>query len=742
VPDPTRPRRPTIGVLAGWQVYERTTINWFLAALLQGVTQGARDLGCDLLLACGLGPRIGDPHDARPAWPALGEEVDFVPVGSWNTDGLLVLSPLRTEARREFARRLQAAGHPLVFVGAGDGRPSVEVDSLAGIRQALEHLRGHGHERIAFVAGDPLDAGDSTRRLDAFRRLMPELGLRLAEPLVAHGHHSEQGGYDAMGAILGRGEPLTAVIASNDMSAIGAMRALAEAGLDVPGDVAVVGFDDHLMASAHVPPLTTVRYPLAQAGRVAVERLVEAIRGEHGLPETVDIPPLLVARRSCGCLPRDAAAPPVPAGAGGADDLVDEIASGMAAAAQQSGAVMRPTTAAHVCWRLANGLQQSLAEGAPAAFEAALIDLLQRLEAAGDRAHLWQPALSRLRQAVPRLLGKAPAASTAAAEELLHFARQALSESAERQGARQKVEDAELADRVSALAVPLQSAQNEGQILDLLARHAPPLGLRPACLALYEPASHDPVAWSRVLLLDGERPPPGSEAARLPTRGILPARLRQTPDARCLAVLPLVHQQRARGFVALDADSLEPCAAILRPLASALESVRLQAAVRALTFTDELTGLHNRRFFEQELRRETERARRFGRRVALVMIDVDHFKVYNDRFGHRAGDDALRGVAACLVGAAARRVDAVTRYGGEEFAVLLAETDLVGARFVAERVREVVAESREFLCPLTVSAGVAALEGEAAEAETLVVQADEALYQAKREGRNRVCVAD
>ena len=179
----------------------------------------------------------------------------------------------------------------------------------------------------------------------------------------------------------------------------------------------------------------------------------------------------------------------------------------------------------------------------------------------------------------------------------------------------------------------------------------------------------------------------------------------------------------------------------MRPLAVALETVRLQAAVRALTVTDELTGLFNRRFFEQELRREADRARRFGRSVALVMIDVDHFKGYNDRFGHRAGDDALRGVAACLVGAAARRVDAVTRYGGEEFAVLLSETDAEGARFVAERIREVVAESQEFLSPLTVSAGVAALCGDAAEAESLVVQADEALYAAKREGRNRVRVA-
>ena len=737
-----RRARPTIGVLAGWQIYERTTTNWFLEALLRGVMEGAREHGCDLLLACGIGDRIDGTGDLRPAWPATGDDVHFVPVGGWNTDGLVVLSPLRTEARRSHARSLQATGHPVVFVGSGDGRPTVEIDSAAGIRQALEHLRSHGHSRVAFVAGDPLDRGDSTLRLDAFRRMLPALGLESDEELIEHGRHSEHGGYDAMRAILARGRAFTAVVASNDLSAIGAMRALAEAGRDVPGDVAVVGFDDHLMASAHAPAAHQRPLP-AGRGRTPCRRAPAGALAEgRALPETTAIPPVLVGRRSCGCLPCEPVGPGI-AAADATIPLADAVAAEMAAAALLSGAVATAAAAAASCRALLAGLQGSLRKGTPQAFDGALIALLQRLEASGDRAHRWQPALSVLRRAAPGLLPAAAAAggsAVASAEDLLHFARVALSESADREGARQRLADAERADRVGALAVPLQSAQDETEILDLLEAHAPALGLRPVCLALYEPTAHDPVAWSRVLLLDGERPDAGGRGARQPTRGILPSRLRDSAVPRCLAVLPLVHQERALGFVALDVDTLEPCAAVVRPLAVALETVRLQAAVRALTVTDELTGLFNRRFFEQELRREADRARRFGRSVALVMIDVDHFKSYNDRFGHRAGDDALRGVAACLVGAAARRVDAVTRYGGEEFAVLLSETDAEGARFVAERIREVVAEHQEFLCPLTVSAGVAALAGEEADSEALVVRADAALYSAKREGRNRVSV--
>ena len=644
-----RRARPTIGVLAGWQVYERTTINWFLEALLRGVMEGARATGCDLLLACGVGGRIEGAGDQHPAWPATGDDVHFVPVGGWNTDGLVVLSPLRTAARREHARREQAAGHPIVFVGAGDGWPAVEIDSAAGIRLAVEHLRGHGHSQLAFVAGDPLDEGDSALRLAAFRRVLPELGLACDERLVEPGGHSEHGGYEAMRAILERGRPFTAVVASNDVSAIGAMRALAEAGLNVPSDVAVVGFDDHLMASAHVPPLTSVRYPLAEAGRRAVELLAGALTAGRPLPETTAIPPLLVGRRSCGCLPTEpSAVESAPADA--TIPLSDAVAAEMAEAALRSGALASAPDAMRTCGRLLIGLQTSLRSASPAAFDRALIALLQQLEATGDRAHRWQPALSVLRRGAAGLL---PAGTAARAEDLLHFARVAFSESADREGARQRLADAERADRVSALAVPLQSAQDEAEVLSLLEAHAPALGLRPVCLALYEPTAEDPVAWSRVLLLDGERPAEGGVGARLPTRGILPFRLRDSPAPRSLAVLPLVHHERTLGFVALDVDSLEPCAAVARPLAAALETVRLQAAVRALTVTDELTGLFNRRFFEQELRREAERARRFGRSVALVMVDVDHFKSYNDRFGHRAGDDALRGVAACLVGAAA-----------------------------------------------------------------------------------------
>jgi diguanylate cyclase (GGDEF)-like protein len=723
--------------VAGWQVYERTTPNWFLEGILRGAAEAGAAFGCDVLLSCGIAAQIDDPAEVHPGWPTLDRDVDFVPVGSWNTDGLVFVSPLRSAVRRQYALDLQRAGFPVVFVGTGDGLPSIVADSAPGLRGALEHLRAHGHRSVAFLSGDPWDLGDSFTRLAQFRSLRTELGLDESEELVAPGLHTEEGGYQAMRAILDAGHPFSAVLASNDTSALGALRALAERGRRVPEDVAVVGFDDQPGASANVPPLASIGYPLADAGWRAVELLLGLVHGQLTLPQTVPVPTRLIRRRSCGCLHRDASTagepPEVPAFLPGED-----VPAAMVRALEHAPPRLSAPVVLDLCRRLETGLLDSVAAGSSAPFEAALMEILQRVESGGDRAQRWHAALTCLRRAVRSRVG---AGSLEAAEDLLHMARVALSESADRQDARRRSHLSRQAEGVSALTVPLQSARDEGEILALLAEHAPPLGVTPVCLALYEPEGDDPVAWSRLIPIESPAGAERPEAQRVETRRLWADGQPRRDSPRCLAVLPLVRSGRPMGLLAVEATSLAPGAAIARQLAVALESVALQAAVRALTFTDELTGLHNRRFFEQELKREAEGARRFRRHLALVLLDVDHFKPYNDTFGHRAGDEALRRVAGHLAEAVPRRLDAVARYGGEEFVVLLTETDLECARLVAERIRESVQSSADFRRPLTISAGIAVTRGEDCDPESLVLRADEALYQAKRDGRNCVRVA-
>jgi diguanylate cyclase (GGDEF)-like protein len=167
--------------------------------------------------------------------------------------------------------------------------------------------------------------------------------------------------------------------------------------------------------------------------------------------------------------------------------------------------------------------------------------------------------------------------------------------------------------------------------------------------------------------------------------------------------------------------------------------------LRDLAVVDELTGLHNRRFFERRLAHEMDRFERYRHSLGLVLFDVDLFKRINDGHGHPAGDEVLRQLAR-ISQAAVRRVDILARWGGEEFAILLPETGCEGASIVGERLRAAV-EQAEFLIdgvriPVTISLGVAACEGAwVGDSAALVRASDEALYRAKQQGRNCVVSA-
>jgi diguanylate cyclase (GGDEF)-like protein len=161
--------------------------------------------------------------------------------------------------------------------------------------------------------------------------------------------------------------------------------------------------------------------------------------------------------------------------------------------------------------------------------------------------------------------------------------------------------------------------------------------------------------------------------------------------------------------------------------------------------TDGLTGLGNRRTFDEELALEWRRAHRIGDSFALVLLDLDDFKKVNDKHGHPAGDAVLRTVGE-LLGNGVRQIDLAARYGGEEFVVLVPESDLKGAVQLAKRLKTALSKARVELpdgrtLKVTASFGVAA-KGELASAEELIVAADEALYEAKRAGKNRVVAAE
>lgn len=222
-------------------------------------------------------------------------------------------------------------------------------------------------------------------------------------------------------------------------------------------------------------------------------------------------------------------------------------------------------------------------------------------------------------------------------------------------------------------------------------------------------------------------------------------------EKTCLTV-PLLSRGQVAGFFVViheraehtfTSDELALARAITEQAGAAWERARLHEELEILATTDGLTELSNHRHFYERLAQEIKRADRAGTSLPMLMIDIDDFKSYNDRHGHQAGDEALRGIARILTRDVRQDLDVVARYGGEELVVLLPGT--LDAPLVAERIRSHV-ESARFLTPqgdagLTVSIGVSFYPQDAKDMDDLVARADAAMYTAKRLGKNRIQVA-
>lgn len=577
--------RPTIGVVAGWQVYSGT-LDSFLSHVFRGIQAAAKAHACNLLLACGVGS-ARDMGRQRPAWPFLFPEVDFVPVGPWNTDGLIVVSPLAYEAGEQYFAALVESGFPLVYAGDRDVGPAVVVDNEAGIREALQHLVEHGHRRIAFIAGsEQAQRGDCGSRLRAYRAGVQQLGLADDPALIACGAHTYAGGYQALRELLARGAQFTAVLASNDSSAIGVMDALHEAGFVIPRDVAVVGFDDRLEARAQMPPLTTVHYPMFDLGYQAVELLLGTMAGQTTAAEPVRIPTRLAVRESCGCLP----GAPIGAGvrrgrasAAPADDSRTAVVQALIAAVENESLGLKLQEVAELGERLVAAFETSLVQGTPTFFLQTVRQIIEEVANHEDDVYGWQVAISVLKRHLPILMrGLATHLSRSQAEAILDQAQAVINALARRNIIRLLIRQAQVADQVGLMTSEFFAAQDQREILAGLVANLSSVGIRHAAVACYEAEGDDPVAWSVL------QTPCENSAPRFPSRAFPPAGLYSEDEPYQLAVLPLRIQDALCGFVAFDGSYLEPCADIARQLSAALRGVRLyQEAIEARRSAEE-----------------------------------------------------------------------------------------------------------------------------------------------------------
>lgn len=219
----------------------------------------------------------------------------------------------------------------------------------------------------------------------------------------------------------------------------------------------------------------------------------------------------------------------------------------------------------------------------------------------------------------------------------------------------------------------------------------------------------------------------------------------QVSESHGHIILPLRFGKETKGVLCLSSPSgfemnqrIEyTLLAIAGEIGLAIANVRLQEKTKALSLEDPLTGIANRRLLDLILEKTIARADRFGEELSVIMADIDHFKLYNDTFGHQEGDKVLCQVASIL-SEETRKTDLVVRFGGEEFLVLLPDADLNQAKNKAESIRLSI-ETKSSVCA---SLGVASYQSGLTTKDSLILRADQALYEAKRGGRNRVCASD
>jgi DNA-binding LacI/PurR family transcriptional regulator len=263
----------------------------FFSRLVDALVNVARDAGYDLML----GSAKGDPEQAV----ALSETLDMR-----YCDGLLLLGDLQETPEDHSFLDTLSRQVPLVLVCRGSGQlvgdtPSVTMDNRLGARLVLDYLVELGHRRIAFIGSARL--GDLSERDDAYAEFMSGHFGGVPEGCRQHVENALEGGYQAMTRLLALPQPPTAIFAADDTMAIGAMKAAAEAGVAVPRDVSIAGFDDIKIAGYLHPSLTTVHQPYEEIACESVKLLLEIIR-DKAIPQPaphLTIAPELVRRESC-----------------------------------------------------------------------------------------------------------------------------------------------------------------------------------------------------------------------------------------------------------------------------------------------------------------------------------------------------------------------------------------------------------------------------------------------------------
>ncbi len=672
-----------------------------------------------------------------------GEPGDFSARAAWSqADGVVSITAAVGAA---YLQRLREAGKPVVLLSSppmADFRaPVAQPDNYAGTIAAVEHLIAHGHTRIGFVGN--LAQQDIRDRFAAYRIALEAHGL-VVEPalMFAAPENAETGGAVAARSVLDSPHRPTALMVATDRNAIGLMRTLASAGLVIPRDLAIVAFDNIAAGTFSSPTLSSIDQRFDDVGALAGRLLLAKIRGDE-VPDiaVASASAALMVRESCGCdtdaqhsrNSSDGAA--LGASTQHVRDGLQDVLQDVLQRELRTGDEVVDSRSHEAVAAIARDAVRVVEQGdsVTAAQVQALMTSLQRLTSRTDTLRRFTDAIADYARrasasAAPTTEGTHPVSARIAAAlwkvQAGAFLQQ--SEITDTAIAEQYVVDAGLLDVGGSDPRDLRwFAGTHVKAGTLALWEGAPSGGRLKIVGTYDPATIQPELVGTILA--SEDFPPGALISIA------------APERReACVVLPVRTPGRDWGLLALVAESdrttaretYQHWAALL---CASLESQRLQEALRESALFDALTGLPNRLLSVQQLEQALALWQRSRTPFAVLFLDLDEFKSINDSLGHQMGDRVLKAVGADIMHEL-RSVDKAARFGGDEFVILLSDTDPGGALVAAHRVQAMLARAHNLdghEIAMRASIGIATSALEYTSAEDVLRDADTAMYGAK-----------
>ncbi len=530
-----RRNKPTIGFLVS------DLISNYYFPMWSGINDAAAEHGVNLICFPGKQMHSPDPLD-------LSGNIVYEFIGPENVDGIILTGSLTVfDKDTSFFDRYGNLAKVIIAMEL-NGVPSIKTDNDIGFRALLTHLiKDHSYRRLAYIGG-PEHNEDSQRRQQIYTELLTYFGIPVNPELMTWGlFHLESSGSEAIKTILDeRKAEFDAVVAANDILAIGAVFELRRRGIRIPDDIAVTGFDDQEWAKYFIPPLTTVHQSVYQQGKYAVEILLAQLQGDS-VPEETLLPTEVIIRRSCGCFSKHVTGAAIVESKASAESWSQAILSEMVLALND----LHSPMAKDWCQQLRDTFLGDIQTEASHNFLQILKIILHKSIQHGYKTDVWQNVITVMQHYGRMCCQSKPAVFRG--ENLWHQARILIGEMTMQTDIRHVTSTYDRVGSLHSISQIVETTYNLPQLLDALHIHLPSLGIHCCFLSLYENPKK-PTGWSRLILAFNTRGRVAMEpkGLRFPTCQIIPPQFAMDERSYTLGVFPLYFGTEQLGFMVID----------------------------------------------------------------------------------------------------------------------------------------------------------------------------------------------